>query len=103
MSAAAVTRHQLADVRLRRAVEDAVSEGDDDELALLPVEDARLNVRLRIHRVNQKAIAGGKFADAAKIGDDHIPFDARVLAHDFLECLLLFEVAIDALANIRLL
>ncbi len=85
MTAAAVAIHQLTNVRVRSAVEDAVSDCTHDELSLAAVEDSRLDIRFGEHRVDEEAIAGRDFSDAAEIGDDDIPFDPRVVAHDLFE------------------
>src|SRR5436190_642501 len=85
MSAAAVLRHQLADVGAGGAVEDAVADGANDELPFASVEHAHLDVCLWEHRVDEKAIAGRHLADAAEVGDDHVLLDGRALAHQLRE------------------
>jgi len=84
MTAAAVGRAEIARAHLAGAFEDRMADRAVDRLAAFSAEDADLDVALRVHRVDQEAVAHHVGLDVPQVRHDDGPVRFGIRLQEFL-------------------
>ena len=100
VAAAAVLEHQLADVGLRRAVEDRLAGGEDGVLLLEAPDHVDRDVRLGIQRVDHEAVGRVDDLLVAQVEHDEVAVDLRAAADLLDGALAVLVVELDALRDV---